>query len=98
MPRGATTAKSTTQIQTKIQALKKELADYQKEIANLKSKIKCDHMWECGCDKPSCLEVDGVDCQEDDGLCDVDACRHYYDFRNDNCNCRGRECPYCSTR
>jgi hypothetical protein len=56
----------------------------------------CEHIHDCGCGKPSCMEMDGEEC--DDFICSNEACRHYYDHRNDNCDCGGRECPYCKCR
>tara|TARA_Y100000310_G_scaffold334853_1_gene415535 strand:- start:24 stop:812 length:789 start_codon:yes stop_codon:yes gene_type:complete len=55
------------------------------------SKIKCDHLFECGCDKKTCMEIHGEPCE--DSLCDDEECKEYYDYRNDNCNCGG--CGYC---
>ena len=54
----------------------------------------CGHKYECGCDKQTCMEMDNEEC--DDGLCMNEYCKHYYDHRNDNCNCRGTDCPYCN--
>lgn len=56
---------------------------------------ECEHEHECGCGKQNCFEMDGEDCSADAGLCENEACRHYYDHRNDNCDCGGNECPYC---
>ena len=53
----------------------------------------CSHKFECGCGKQSCLEMGLDNCDED--FCDNESCRHYYDHRNDNCDC-GR-CGYCDS-
>jgi hypothetical protein len=53
----------------------------------------CGHKYECGCDKQTCMEMNSEEC--DDGLCMNEYCKHYYDHRNDNCDCRGNDCPYC---
>ena len=59
--------------------------------------LPCDHMWKCGCGKPSCLEMGKENCQDEDmcDLCENEACLHYYDHRNDNCDCGDNSCPYC---
>ncbi len=49
----------------------------------------CGHRWECGCDKPICEECEGP------LWCNVEGCKNYYTFRNDNCNCNGPDCYYC---
>ena len=51
----------------------------------------CSHKYECGCGKKSCLEMGLEKCEED--FCDNESCRHYYDHRNDNCDCG--KCGYC---
>ena len=53
----------------------------------------CSHKFECGCGKQSCLEMGLDNCDED--FCDNESCRHYYNHRNDNCDC-GR-CGYCDS-
>ena len=53
----------------------------------------CLHKYECGCDKQTCMEMDGIEC---DTLCGNEYCKHYYDHRNDNCDCNGNDCPYCN--
>ena len=57
------------------------------------------HRWECGCGKSSCAEMGLEDCTDDDyheSLCMNEHCRHYYDHRDDNCDCDDTGCPYCS--
>jgi len=71
-------------------ALHKTQTETETETKNLQ--IKCNHRWECGCGKPSCLEMDGEDCDDE---CSNEGCRHYYDHRNDNCDCHGKDCGYC---
>ena len=53
----------------------------------------CSHKFECGCGKQSCLEMGLDKCDED--FCDNESCKHYYNHRNDNCDC-GR-CGYCDS-
>ncbi len=53
----------------------------------------CSHKYECGCGKQSCLEMGLEKCEED--FCDNESCRHYYDHRNDNCDCG--MCGYCDS-
>lgn len=53
----------------------------------------CGHKYECGCGKSTCMEMDNENCA--DTLCENEYCKHYYDHRNDNCDCRGSDCPYC---
>ena len=55
---------------------------------------ECGHRFECGCGKPTCMEMDGQEC-DDIGLCSNEGCKHYYDSRNDNCDCNDKDCPYC---
>ncbi len=55
--------------------------------------MPCEHKWECGCGKKNCLEMNGEEC--DDIMCDNEECRHYYDHRNDNCDCMDTNCSYC---
>ena len=55
--------------------------------------VCCLHKYECGCDKQTCMEMDGEEC---DTFCGNEYCKHYYDKRNDNCNCNGNDCPYCN--
>ena len=57
------------------------------------NKEHCSHKFECGCEKQSCLEMGLDKCDED--FCDNESCRHYYNHRNDNCDC-GR-CGYCDS-
>ena len=56
----------------------------------------CLHKYECGCDKQTCMEMDGEEWDCTDTLCGNEYCKHYYDKRNDNCNCNGNDCPYCN--
>ena len=55
----------------------------------------CGHKYECGCGKPTCMELEEEECN-DMGLCSNEDCKHYYDHRNDNCNCNGTDCLYCN--
>ena len=55
---------------------------------------ECGHRFECGCGKPTCMEMDGEEC-DDIELCSNEGCKHYYDSRNDNCDCNDKDCPYC---
>jgi len=58
--------------------------------------MPCEHKWECGCGKKTCMEMNGEEC--DDIMCDNEACKHYYDYRNDNCDCMDTNCPYCNDK
>ena len=53
----------------------------------------CSHKYECGCNKNLCEE-----CDSDWEMCENEDCRNYYNFRNDNCNCMSRDCPYCEEK
>ena len=57
---------------------------------------KCGHKWECGCDKEVCEWC--LENEDDTHDCEDENCKSYYEFRNDNCDCFTRECPYCSSR
>jgi hypothetical protein len=58
--------------------------------------MSCGHKYECGCDKVYCQDC--VIAIETDDLewCDNENCKHYYSYRNDNCNCNGLECGFCN--
>jgi len=77
---------------------KKNKTQTETETETKNLQIKCNHRWECGCGKLSCVEMGLEDCQDEDvcqELCENEQCRHYYDHRNDNCDCDSKECPYC---
>ena len=60
---------------------------------------KCNHKWECGCDKDycdGCKEYAEETGEEYDTMCEDEKCKAYYQCRNDNCDCGTTECPYCS--
>lgn len=61
-----------------------------------KLKIVCEHKWECGCEKEICENC--IEDGEEDEICECDNenCYMYYQYRNDNCTCRGKNCPYCN--
>ena len=72
------------------------------------SQNKCEHKYECGCEKSICdecreqLKENDVPKEEwgtyDDMDCECEGCKFYYTSRNDNCNCGGRDCGYCEER
>ena len=88
------------------------IAKLREEIVKLKEEVKgltlgaddeavkpCGHKFPCGCGRETCKEMHGDDCQDDeDGFqwCEDEECKHYYDHRNDNCDCGGRDCCYCN--
>lgn len=56
----------------------------------------CDHKYECGCDRIYCEDCAIKNETDDLDFCDDESCKHYYSYRNDNCNCDGYDCGYCN--
>ena len=60
-------------------------------------KKDCSHKWECGCKKQYCDECHARAARTGaiNEFCACQECASYYTYRNDNCRCGGRDCPYC---
>lgn len=56
----------------------------------------CEHKYECGCDRAYCEDCATKNENDDLDQCDDESCKHYYSYRNDNCNCDGDECGFCN--
>jgi hypothetical protein len=59
------------------------------------NKKKCEHKWECGCEKEYCGDCLIAIEEGDFVMCEDESCKHYYSYRNDNCNCNDRNCGFC---
>jgi hypothetical protein len=63
-----------------------------------REKINCGHIYECGCNKNYCEDCLIAIDNDEIIYCDDETCKHYYSYRNDNCNCRDNFCGFCSVK